>query len=148
MYEHSKHKDRETMYRYSDKDRVIKDPNQELVSSANWDVLHQFGRLEDIPEQFHNAIRGAGVCIYFQTPSETFGWLSKGSLRHRVSVASDGSVVVISTIDSSKASLEAFQAIVQIALQQEQAGHIKISNPHESSLVSGNLYDQMIISRE
>ena len=146
MYEHSKHKDRETMYRYSDKDRVIKDADQELVSSVNWDVLHQFGRLEDIPEQFRDAVRGAGACIYFQTPSETFGWLSTGSLRHRAKVASDGSVV-ISTIDSSKASLEAFQAIAQIALQQDQAGHIKISNPHES-FFSGNLYDQMIISRE
>jgi hypothetical protein len=148
MFEHSKHKDYETLYLYLDKDRAITDPKAELVSSVNWDVLHQFSRIEDIPEPFRDTVRHIGVRIYDQTPSETFGWLSKGSLRHRVSVASDGSVVVISTIDSSKASLEAFQAIVQIALQQEQAGHIKISNPHESSLVSGNLYDQMIISRE
>ncbi len=148
MFEHSKHKDYETLYRYIDKDRAITDPKAELVSSVNWDVLHQFSRIEDIPEPFRDTVRHIGVRIYDQTPSETFGWLSKGSLRHRVSVASDGSVVVISTIDSSKASLEAFQAIVQIALQQEQAGHIKISNPHESLLYSGNLYDTMIISRE
>ena len=147
MFEHSRHKDHKSMYRYIDKDRPITGPDPELVSSVNWELpFQQFSRIEEIPEPYRAEVRRKGSHIYHQLPGETFAWLSKRSLRHRANVVSDGSVV-ISALDTSKASLEAFQPIAKIALQQEESGHIKISNPHKSSIHSGNLYDTMIISR-
>src|ERR1019366_6097192 len=70
--------------------------------------FQQFSRIDEIPEPYRVEVRRKGSHIYHQLPRETFAWLSKRSLRHRANVVSDASVV-ISALDTSKASLEAFR---------------------------------------
>jgi hypothetical protein len=78
--------------------------------------------------------------------SDVFDWLKCGSAGHRAKVTSDGSLV-ISAVGSDKVSLEAFQSFARMALQGEREGHIRIQIAHTSDRYSGDLYDQIIISR-
>ena len=75
--------------------------------------------------------------------SDVFDWLKSGSAGHRAKVASDGSLK-ISAVGSDKVSLEAFQSFARMALQGE---NIRIQITHTSDRYSGDLYDQILISR-
>jgi hypothetical protein len=77
--------------------------------------------------------------------SDVFERLKCGSAAHKVKVNSDGSFTLEPLAD--KDSLKAFQPKAKEALQAASEGQFTIIQTHTSDGVSGNLYDQIIISR-
>ena len=76
--------------------------------------------------------------------SDVFERLKCGSAAHKVKVNSDGSFTLEPLAD--KDSLKAFQPKAKEAIQAASEGQFTIIT-HTSDGVSGNLYDQIIISR-
>jgi hypothetical protein len=76
--------------------------------------------------------------------SDVFELLKCGSAAHKVKVNSDGSFTLEPLAD--KDSLKAFQPKAKEALQAASEGQFTIIQTHTSD-GSGNLYDQIIISR-
>ena len=76
--------------------------------------------------------------------SDVFERLKCGSAAHKVKVNSDGSFTLEPLAD--KDSLKAFQPKAKEAIQAASEGQFTIIKTHTSGGVSGNLYDQIIIS--
>ena len=77
--------------------------------------------------------------------SDVFELPKCGSAAHKVKVNSDGSFTLEPL--ANKDSLNAFQPKAKEALQAASEGQFTIIQTHTSDGVSGNLYDQIIISR-
>jgi hypothetical protein len=142
MFRHYKHKDIPFNI-YRDEERAISSSDIEVVSSINWDPIEEFESIDGIPPAHREKVRQTGSSMYYTGPSEAFDWLSKGSLRHKADIKSDGTVG-LSAVDSTKSSIEGFQEIAAVVHNQAMHGHIRILLDHKSSRYTG--YDLIIIS--
>ena len=79
--------------------------------------------------------------------SDIFDELKTPSASRKVTVNSDGSVVIAAVRSDDLASLEAFQPDAKTALLAEGEGQIEIVTSHRSSQFTGMPYDQLIIRR-